>query len=82
MRSYKGKDYFFKKMKKKPAQQEVIDNIDDYTVEQLENLRGSTFPKWVREALVRYKERDSHTPEEMALKFANEMTKATLDKKE
>lgn len=69
-------------MKKKPAQQEVIDNIDDYTVEQLENLRGSAFPKWVREVLVHYKERGGDTPEELALKFANEMTRATLDNKE
>lgn len=82
MRSYKGKDYFFKKMKKKPAQQEVIDNIDDYTIEQLENLKGSTFPKWVREALVKYKHRGGRTPEDIAIAFANEMTNATLDNKE
>lgn len=67
-------------MKKKPAQQNVIDNIDDYSVEDIEELRGSQFPKWVREALVRYKERGGRTPEDVAAVFAAEMTKKSLDK--
>jgi len=86
MRSYRGKDYFFKKMKKKPEQQKVLDNLADYSIEDLNNLRGSQFPKWVREALVKLKEvelmtekRGGRTAEEMAAIVALEMTKASLD---
>ena len=51
-----NKDSFFNKMKKKPDVQLVLDNLDDYTVDQLANLQGSHFPQWVRDALVRKKE--------------------------
>ena len=51
-----NKDSFFNKMKKKPDVQLVLDNLDDYTVEQLSNLQGSHFPQWIRDALVRKKE--------------------------
>ena len=76
-------------MKKKPAQQEVLDNIADYSIEQLENLRGNVFPKWVRQALVKIKEvenmnekRGGRTADEMAAILALEMTKAGLDKED
>jgi len=89
MRSYKGKDEFFRKMKKKPAQQEVLDNLADYSIEQLENLRGNVFPKWVRQALVKIKEqelefiaRGHKTPEQAAMEFATQMMKASLDNEE
>lgn len=51
-----NKDSFFDKMKKKPDVQQVLDNLDKYTVEQLSNLQGSHFPQWIRDALVRKKE--------------------------
>ena len=51
-----NKDSFFNKMKKKPDVQLVLDNLDDYTVDQLANLQGSHFPQWVRDVLVRKKE--------------------------
>lgn len=51
-----NKDSFFDKMKKKPGVQFVLDNLDNYTVEQLSNLQGSHFPQWIRDALVRKKE--------------------------
>ena len=51
-----NKDSFFDKMKKKSDVQLVLDNLDDYTVDQLANLQGSHFPQWVRDALVRKKE--------------------------
>ena len=51
-----NKDSFFNKMKKKPAVQAILDNIDNYTVEQISNLQGSHFPQWIRDALVRKKE--------------------------
>jgi hypothetical protein len=50
------KDSFFNKMKKKPDVQAVLDNLDNYTVEQLASLQGSHFPQWIRDALVRKKE--------------------------
>lgn len=59
MRSYLDKDTFFDKMKKKPSVQIVIDNIDDYTVEQIQKLSGSHFPQWIRDALVRKKEKST-----------------------
>lgn len=54
-----NKDSFFNKMKKKPDVQAVIDNLDSYTVEQIANLSGSHFPQWIRDALVRKKEKQS-----------------------
>ena len=56
MRSYLDKDSYFNKMKKKADVQDVLDNLDNYTVEQLANLQGTHFPQWVRDALVRKKE--------------------------
>ena len=78
MRSYKSPENFCQKMKKKPAVQEVIDNIDNYSIEDIENLKGNQFPKWVREVLVKYKNRGGLTAEQMALKIANEMTAKQL----
>jgi hypothetical protein len=51
-----NKDSFFDKMKKKPAVQAVLDNLDDYSIADIENLKGSHFPQWIRDALVRKKE--------------------------
>lgn len=56
-----NKDSFFDKMKKKPDVQKVLDNLDDYTVEQINSLTGSHFPQWIRDALVRKKERRSNS---------------------
>lgn len=82
MRSYKSPEQFFSKMKKKPAVQAVIDNIDDYSIEDIENLRGSHFPKWIRKVLVKYKSRDGLTAEQTALQIANKMMAASLDNQE
>jgi len=86
MRSSKSKDEFFRKMNKKPAQQEVFDNIANYSIEELENLRGNVFPKWVRQALVKIKEqelefvaRGNKTPETVATELAIRMTNAALE---
>ena len=51
-----NKDSFFNKMKKKPAVQIILDNLDNYSIEQISNLSGTHFPQWVRDALVRKKE--------------------------
>lgn len=89
MRSSKSKDEFFRKMNKKPAQQEVLDNISNYSIEQLENLRGNVFPKWVRQALVKIKEqelefvaRGGKTPEQAAAELAAQMREASKEKKD
>lgn len=86
MRSSKSKDEFFRKMKKKPAQQEVLDNLENFTIEQLEELRGNVFPKWVRQALIKIKEQEMEfvarghkTPEQVATELASQMMKASLD---
>lgn len=50
-----NKDSFFNKMKKKPVVQAVLDDLDNYTVEQIENLNGSHFPQWIRDVLVKKK---------------------------
>ena len=80
MRSYKSPEQFFSKMKKKPAVQAVIDNIDDYSIEDIENLKGNQFPKWIRKVLVKYKGRDGLTAEQTALQIANEMMAKQLEK--
>lgn len=45
---------FFERMKKKPALQSILDNIDDYSIEQLETIKGQ--PLWIRKQLVRIKQ--------------------------
>ena len=42
-------------MKKKDDVKFVLDNLDNYTEEQIQNLSGSHFPQWIRDALVRKK---------------------------
>ena len=82
MRSYKNKEHFFSKVKKKPAVQAVMDNINDYTEEELENLRGSHFPKWIREALVKYKKRGGKSVEATAFDIAMKMIEAQKNSKD
>jgi len=45
---------FFKKMKKKPALQAILDSFEIYTIEQLTNIQGQ--PKWIRDVLVELKQ--------------------------
>lgn len=68
-------------MKKKPAVQAVIDNIDNYSIEDIENLKGNHFPKWIRKVLVKYKNRDGKTAEQIALNIANKIMTDQLDEK-
>lgn len=52
MRSYnKSPEEFFNKMKKKPALQKILDNLNSYSEEELANIKGQ--PKWIREQLVK-----------------------------
>lgn len=56
MRSILNQNEFFKKMKKKPALQKILDTLDDYTAEELENIHGQ--PLWIRQQLVKLKRND------------------------
>lgn len=49
----RNQDSLFQKMKKKPALQAIIDNIDNYTVEELLAVKGQ--PQWIRQQLVKMK---------------------------
>ena len=71
-------------MKKKPAVQAVIDNISDYTEEEINQLSGSHFPQWVKDELVKlievqeqYKKRGNKTADEVANEIAAIMIKAS-----
>lgn len=73
MRSNLPRSEFFKKMKKKPALQAILDNLDNYTSEQLEWVDQ---PKWIREELQNLKLRDgqyaSQTAEALAAQMEHE----------
>lgn len=85
MRSNKySQSEFFHKMKKKPALQKVLDNLDDYSKEDIDNLSGGPFPKWVREELKKmktvdeeYTARGNKTAEEVAMEIAQQMIEAS-----
>lgn len=82
MRSYKDPDEFFNKMKKKPALQQILDNLDRYSEEELANIQGQ--PKWIREQLVKRKkgEVDTRTEAERrseAERIADLMIERTRD---
>jgi hypothetical protein len=49
-RSIHGPDEFFKKLKKKPALQSILDNIDNYTESDIDKLSQ---PLWIRTELKR-----------------------------
>ncbi len=69
---------FFNKMKKKPALQAILDTIDNYTTDELQEVKGQ--PLWIRKVLVELKTRSSdgriQTATMNAEKNANEMMKS------
>ena len=71
MRSALNQDEFFKKIKKKPPLQKILDNLDDYTVEELENIKGQ--PLWIRKQLVKLKKNDGRDPSVTAEELADIM---------
>lgn len=80
MRSYKNPDVFFKKMKKKPALQKILDNLDSYTTAELLTLKDQ--PAWIRKELVDLKKRGGKSSDQSADSLADMMeqaTKATVD---
>lgn len=85
MRSSKySQSEFFMKMKKKPALQKVLDNLDDYSKDDIDNLSGSAFPKWVRTELKKLKDKEQEyvnrghrTADEVAMEIAQQMREAS-----
>lgn len=80
MRSCYNPDKFFQKMKKKKELQTVIDNIDKYSIEDINNLSGSHFPAWIREQLLNLKIRGGKTSEDEAHRIASLMIAASENK--
>jgi hypothetical protein len=77
MRSYLSKDTFFEKMKKKPELQAVIDDISNYTDEQIDALTGSHFPQWIKDQLKELTKRDGKTADDVAEEIAAKMIAAS-----
>ena len=72
-----SQDKFFKKMKKKPEQQAVIDNIDKYSEEDINNLSGTHFPQWIKDCLKELRKRGGKTADDEAQRIADLMIKAS-----
>lgn len=77
MRSYLSKDKFFKKMKKKPELQAVLDNISNYSDIDIDNLTGTHFPQWVKDQLKMLNKRGGRTAEDIAKEIAEKMIAAS-----
>jgi hypothetical protein len=77
MRSYLNKDTFFKKMKKKPELQKVLDSIENYTDTDIDNLEGSHFPQWIKDQLKQLNKRGGKTSDEIANEIAERMIAAS-----
>ena len=80
MRSYLNKDSFFKKMKKKPELQAVLDNISNYSDEDIDSLIGSHFPQWIKDQLKKLNKRGGKTSDEIAQDIAARMIVASQKK--
>lgn len=80
MRSYMNQDTFFKKMKKKPALQAVLDSISEYTDADIDNLTGSHFPQWIKDQLKTLNKRGGKTSDEIAAEIAAQMIAASQNK--
>jgi hypothetical protein len=75
-----SKAKFFQKMKKKPAQQEVLDNIEKYSDEDIDNLTGPHFPQWIKDELKELNKRGGTTAEAEAERIAALMIAASNKK--
>ena len=80
MRSYMNPEKFFKKMKKKPALQAVLNNIENYSDNDINNLTGTHFPQWIKEQLIELRKRGGKTAEDEAERIAAMMVAASQKK--
>lgn len=67
-------------MKKKPELQAVLDNIVDYSDEDINNLTGSHFPAWIKEQLLELRKRGGKTSDDEAERIAALMIAASQKK--
>lgn len=77
MRSYLNPDKFFQKMKKKPELQQVINNISNYSEQDINSLSGSHFPQWIKEQLIELRKRNGRTADDVAKEIAEKMIAAS-----
>lgn len=77
MRSYHNPDKFFQKMKKKPELQAVLDHIEEYSDEDIDNLSGPHFPQWIKDQLKKLNKRKGRTSEDIANEIAAQMIAAS-----
>lgn len=77
MRSYHNPDKFFQKMKKKPELQAVLDNISNYSDDDVDNLTGTHFPQWIKDQLKKLNKRGGKTSDEIAQEIAAKMIAAS-----
>jgi len=68
---------FFQKMKKKPELQAVLDSIDEYSEEDIDNLIGTHFPQWIKDELKELCKRKGTTADAEAERIAELMIKAS-----
>ena len=64
-------------MKKKPELQAVLDNIANYSEEDIENLSGPHFTLWIKEQLIELRKRGGKTAEDEAERIAALMIAAS-----
>ena len=64
-------------MKKKPAQQEVLDNLAQYSEEDINNMSGPHFPQWIKDQLLELKKRNGACADDEAERIAALMIKAS-----
>lgn len=77
MRSYMNPDKFFKKMKKKPELQLVLNNISNYTDNDIDKLAGTHFPQWIKDQLKKLNKRGGKTSDDIAEEIAAQMNAAS-----
>lgn len=64
-------------MKKKPALQAVLDDIVNYTDNDINALTGSHFPQWIKDQLIELRKRNGKTSDDAAEDIAAQMIAAS-----
>ena len=64
-------------MKKKPAVQDVLNNIENYTDSDIDALEGTHFPQWIKDELKELTKRGGNTADDIAEEIAQEMIMAS-----
>lgn len=80
MRSYLSTSKFFQKMKKKQHVQDVLDNLQDYTEDEINCLPN--VQQWIKDELIELKKRNGKTADDAAYDIAMKMIAASRIDKE